>query len=316
MKTACVVIPVHRATPRLLSCLEALAGQDMRSDLSVVISLDGPVELPPEFSALADQVVAGAKAGPAAARNRGFRAGGGRFVLFTDSDCIPGRGWARALVDCLETGFDAVKGVYSSGGRKLIQRLQQVEFEERYARLSGCGSVELVDTYSAGFRREALEAVGGFDESFPAADHEDVDLSYRMSDAGLRLGFCPAASVRHEHRGTWRGYFLLKFSRGRWRAKVASAHPRRTASDSYLPAALKLQVLLAVMLPPSLLAWAATPIVPAAWLAVFLASTIPMVGTALGSDPPVAVFVPVLALARCTALAMGLFAGATRLGGG
>ncbi|HEV2843249.1 MAG TPA: glycosyltransferase [Thermoanaerobaculia bacterium] len=46
-------------------------------------------------------------------------------------------------------------------------------------------------------RREALAAVGGFDEEFHPAWFEDVDLARRLQQAGLPILYWPAAVFRH-----------------------------------------------------------------------------------------------------------------------
>lgn len=302
------MVPVHAPGPRLLACLRALRGQE-GGPPEIILSLDGRVDLPGEAPSLCDRIVEGPRSGPAAARNRGWRACSGDYVLFTDSDCIPSPGWAAALAGALDGGADGVKGAYSGGGPRMIQRLQQVEFEERYRALAALDCIDMVDTYSAGFRRDALEAAGGFDESFPAADHEDVDLSYRLRAMGRRLVFCGDALVEHRHRGTWAGYARMKHSRGRWRRKVMDAHPGRSRSDAYVPGGLKLQLALCAMspvcLPAGLLAWQAA----ASWAALFLLSTVPMIRIAIATDPPCAPLVPFFALARGFALTSGLAAG-------
>src|SRR5205814_91015 len=52
--------------------------------------------------------VAGCAHGPAAARNRGWRAAAGEIVAFTDDDCVPAPGWLRAgleaFCDCRRRG--------------------------------------------------------------------------------------------------------------------------------------------------------------------------------------------------------------------
>jgi GT2 family glycosyltransferase len=45
-------------------------------------------------------------------------------------------------------------------------------------------------------RREAFEAVGGFDESF-FMYFEDADLCYRLNAAGWQVHFAPVTTVRH-----------------------------------------------------------------------------------------------------------------------
>jgi GT2 family glycosyltransferase len=300
---ASVVVPVHRIIPRLRGCLEALRAQSERPE--IVLSLDGPVDLAPELAALADLVVEGPRTGPAGARNRGWKAASGKLILFTDSDCVPEPGWASALIAGLEEGADGCKGVYSRGGVRLIQRLAQVEFEQRYEMLSRKETIDLVDTYSAGFRRSALERVGGFDESFPAPDSEDVDLSWRLCAAGFHLAFVPGARVEHEHRPTWRAYFQLKLSRGRWRMKALGKFPGKAARDSYTPLSLKLQMLLAGLLLPAAAASALIPAAAPVWLGAFLLACIPLAKVALRVDPVVAHAIPAFCLVRGTALLAG-----------
>lgn len=312
--TASVVIPVHGAGPRLLQCLSALKAQDLPGGLRIILSLDGEFPVPDGAASLADRVVTGVHGGPSAARNRGFRASTDPVILFTDADCIPEAGWAAALAGAVEAGADAVKGVYSSGGSRIVQRLQQVEFEERYAGLEPGGAVDMVDTYSSGFRRASLEECGGFDEHFPAADHEDVDLSYRMADRGMTLRFEPRARVRHEHRPTLAAYARTKFSRGRWRSVVTRLHPRKSLSDRYVTRSLRVQLVLCAAFPAAALLLPVEPLIPLAWLSAFLLSCIPLIRTAVRVDPPVSPLVPAFAFVRGAALVCGLFAGAIRGG--
>ncbi len=301
----CVVVPVHAAGPRLEACFRALAAQDCRDSLEIVASLDGEVDLPPAVRSIVDRVVEGPRTGPAGARNRGYRATGSERVLFTDSDCIPEPCWASALVSALDAGADGAKGVYSSGGGKMIQRLAQVEFEERYAMLGSRRIIDLVDTYSAGFRRSALDAAGGFDEGFPLPDHEDVDLSWRMASAGMRLVFVPGARVAHEHRRTWGGYFRLKVSRGRWRMHALRKFPGKAVRDAYTPLCLKVQVALCGLVPAAAAASVLFAPAAAVWILLFLASCIPLAGTALRTDPGTLPLLPAFAAWRGVALLSG-----------
>ncbi|NLP04936.1 glycosyltransferase [Candidatus Fermentibacteria bacterium] len=302
---ACVVVPVHAAGQRLEACFRALDAQDCRSSLEIVASLDGKVDLPPAVRSIADRVVDGPRTGPAGARNRGYRAAPAESILFTDSDCVPEPRWASALLAALKDGADGAKGVYSSGGGAMIQRLAQVEFEERYAMLGSRRFIDLVDTYSAAFRRSALDAVGGFDEGFPLPDHEDVDLSWRMASAGMRLVFVPGARVAHEHRRTWGGYFVLKVSRGRWRMHALRKFPGKAVRDTYTPFCLKAQVALCGLAPAAAAASLLFLPAPAIWLLLFLASCIPLAGTASRTDPGTLPLLPAFAAFRGAALLYG-----------
>ena len=300
-----VVVPTWRESELLVECLKALDRQTVRNRIQVVVSRDGGMQIPQEAADLADLVVNGPRRGPATARNRGWKASGGRYILFTDSDCTPEPEWAASMAAALEAGADAVKGIYSGGGTGIIQRLAQVEFEERYMLLSRSHAIDMIDTYSAGFRRSALEEAGGFDESFPVADHEDVDLSYRLAGMGKKLAFVPDAAVGHRHRPSWRGYFGLKFSRGKWRVRVLRRFPGKALSDSYTPRCLKLQTLLAVLLLPVILVLPLSVIPAAAWVALFCLSCLPLLLVSLKHDAPLAPLIPVFALWRGLALGAG-----------
>lgn len=304
-----VVVPVWNDFERLKACLEGLARQTARERMEVVVSLDGGDPLPEDLTGMTDLVVHGEHAGPAAARNSGWRASGGRFILFTDADCVPEENWAEEMIRILEQDADAVKGVYSRGGTGIVQRLAQVEFEERYRLLERSPGIDMVDTYSAGFRRKALEACGGFDESFPLPDHEDVDLSYRMAEKGFRLRFAPRARVSHRHRSSWSDYLRTKHGRGRWRTKVLRKFPKKAGSDSYTPACLRLQIAICPLFLPALLLVPLSAVPLALLAGCFLLSTVPLALTAMRHDPVLVPLVPPFALLRAFALCSGLLRG-------
>jgi hypothetical protein len=56
------------------------------------------------------------------------------------------------------------------------------------------------------FRKAALEAIGGFDPQFRKAG-DDVDICWRLRDAGGTLGFSPAAVVWHHRRNSVHAYW-------------------------------------------------------------------------------------------------------------
>ena len=307
---ASVIIPSYNDSDQLIVCLEALDCQTVRSSLEIIVSLDGGNTLPPQVLEKADLIVDGPHSGPASARNRGWRASSGEYILFTDSDCVPAEDWAEKLLNVLKEGADGVKGAYSSGGSLIIQRLAQIEFEERYRLLSKRGDIDLVDTYSAAFRREALERTAGFDESFPMPDHEDVDLSYRMKAMGMKLMFEPDALVTHVHRNSWGTYFRMKVSRGRWRMKVLRKFPDKAGGGSYTPFALKLQIILCMLLPlVFVLSLSGYPSFAGVWAGCIIISSIPLMMIAARNEPSLVPILPLFVIWRGCALFSGMVLG-------
>ncbi len=188
--------------------------------------------------------------GPATARNRGAEKAAGEILLFTDSDCIVQPGWIdQMLLPFLQnSNISAVKGAYKTRQNELVAQFCQLEFQERYRYLERQKFIDFVDTYSAAFRRDTFWEIGGFNESFPYPNNEDVDLSYRMASYSKLMVFNPDAIVVHRHKTRVLDYFKLKFSRAFWRMVVYSKYPEKIIKDSYTPPSMKLQMLLTGLL--------------------------------------------------------------------
>lgn len=311
MAETAVVVPFRGEWSSVIPTLQALAAQTARAHMTIVLSIDGMEKPPPAITELADICVNGVQAGPAAARNRGWKVADASYILFTDSDCIPEHSWAQRMADKLKDEYQAVKGVYSSGGTRLIQRLAQVEFEERYRLMVRASTIHLADTYSAGFRRDWLEGLGGFDESFPLPEHEDVDLSWRLTRAGGSIGFVADARVAHIHRSSCIAYFRMKNRRGKWRIMLVRKFPARAVRDGYTPQTLKLQMLLSVPVVLSIFLIPFHPVIAITLMLLFLLSSLPLLLAALSTDPAILFFVPFFAMWRGVALFSGAVQGLT-----
>ncbi|GAB0147530.1 hypothetical protein McPS_02700 [Marichromatium sp. PS1] len=321
-----VVVPAYQAEATLGRCLDALLAQHTAADdYEVILVDDGSRDRTAEIARRYPlRYVHQANAGPAAARNHGARLARGELLLFTDSDCVPAPDWIeRMRAPFADPEVMAVKGAYRSDQPQLVARFVQLEFEQRFARLRRRARIDMVDTYSAGYRRAVFVALGGFDPRFPKADNEDTELSYRMAARGMRMVFAPDAVVSHfgHPDSVWR-YARLKFSRGYWRMVVYKRHPGKMVADSYTPQTLKLQILAILALAPAL---ALAPWWPraalalgGATLAAFLLSATPFLAAAWRRDRRLALAAPALLLVRAAALGGGAVAGSLlgRLGAG
>ncbi len=310
--TVSVVIPVLNSREKLTRCLEALVGQRTSQVFEVIVVNDGSSEdLTPVRQAFASRLTLRwlnfeKNSGPAVARNAGIDAARGDIVLFTDADCRPEPDWVERMTMVFrDPRVTGAKGVYVTDQNDLWARLAQIEFEERYELLRQCDDIDFVDTYSGAYRRGELLAVKGFDTSFPRADNEDVDLSFRVKKRGGKFVFVPEAKVWHYHREGFWGYARLKFWRGYWRVHVYRRHPEKAGRESYTPLSLKAQLGLVALFPLLLLSrrslrWLAI------WLCAWLTTCVPLWRKSLSSRPELIPAIPVFCLVRGLSLLAGV----------
>src|SRR4029077_3232670 len=130
------------------------------------------------------------------ARTRGYGAGRGAVIAFTDADCLASPGWLRLLVEACELpGISGGAGEILAeapataaqrfmAGRDHHWQAEVLALEERFA-----------ITANVAFRREVFDRIGGFDPGFVTA--EDVDFGWRFFGAGLELEYVADATVSH-----------------------------------------------------------------------------------------------------------------------
>ena len=201
-----VVIATFRRPDLLTRCLAALCAQSLDgSRYEIVVADDGAGEAGESTTrAIVDRCRAatcGAPAvrylpvvgtqGPAGARNAGWKTARGRVVAFTDDDTIPDVDWLREGLAALDAGHSAVGGAI-----RMPLPPRPTDYERDAA---GLARAEFA-TANCLVRRDALVAVGGFDERFTAAWREDSDLHFALLDAGFRVGHAAGAIVVHPVR--------------------------------------------------------------------------------------------------------------------
>jgi hypothetical protein len=210
-----IVIPsVGRPSQRVL--LDALESEIDGADYEIIVVDDRST-----------------RSGPAAARNRGWRAARGEWVAFLDDDVVPDPGWWQRLRTDLRVS-DAVGGVQGRVRVPLPTDRRATDWERSTAGLASAPWI----TADMAYRRAALARVGGFDERFPRAYREDAELAYRVRAAGweLRQGersvthpprpAGPWASVRAQ-RGNADDALLRRLYGRRWRSLLEIPRGRR-----------------------------------------------------------------------------------------
>jgi mycofactocin glycosyltransferase len=209
-----VVVPVRDRPDGVARLLGALRADPVTAPVRVLVVDDGSAD-PGALAAVA--TAGGAEVlrhprsrGPAAARNTGLRAATTPAVAFLDSDCVPEPGWLGVLLPHLADPRLAVvaprivalppaRPGWTTAYETAVSALDMGPAPAPVAPLTG---LSYLPSAALLVRRSALGE--GFDPAMRVA--EDVDLVWRLTAAGWRVRYDPAARVTHEHpvsTGTW-----------------------------------------------------------------------------------------------------------------
>jgi len=277
-----IVIPTRNRRATLAETLAALDAQAVDANAVEMIvvdngSQDGTADwIRARSGRLACRLLIEPRRGPAAARNRGIAASQGEVVLLLGDDM---RAAGSELLEHHVRLHDADRRpAYAVLGRvrwrqdrpatsfmRWLEHGPQFAFHALEPGAVPAGPYFYTSHLSV--KKTALEQVGGFDERFPFAAVEDVEIGVRLERAGLELDYHPELLVEHDH---W--YTPAAFSARQERVGAAAHLMRDLLGDQRpLPGPSWSWPLLRTAA-PTLLRFAGWPCVPkSVWKALSLA---------------------------------------------
>jgi glycosyltransferase involved in cell wall biosynthesis len=187
-----VVVSFHNEGAVLKRCVSSLLKQTYPLDrYEIVLVNDGSNDMSEddvaEFiraSPVQVKILRQADRGPAAGRNLGVTNASGSIVAFTDPDCVAHSDWLTKHVrNYVSDQVGGVEGKVETDWDQLMEPIRISPAGYRYV------------TCNMSYRREVLQKVGLFDETFRWK--EDDDLAYRVIDFGLDLVSDDRAVVYH-----------------------------------------------------------------------------------------------------------------------
>ena len=223
-----VVVCAYNEERTIGECLGALERCDY-PNLEVLVCDDGSTDRTLEIARHSPfTILELPHGGLSTARNSGIKHAAGDIVAFCDADaaCHPVWPWYLALafddpdvmaaggpnLPFLDTGLVEAAVGWSPGAPREV-----LISDDRAEHVPGCNMA---------FRRDAILAVGAFDPTYTSAG-DDVDVCWKLLDAGGQIAFTPAAQVHHHRRATVRGYLRQQRGYGRAEKLLASEHGHR-----------------------------------------------------------------------------------------
>ena len=239
-----VVMPVLNEERHLRAAVAGVLDQEYAGELEVVLAV-GPSR--DRTRAIADAIAADdprvtvvdnpARRTPNAL-NVAIAAARHDVIVRVDGHGMLADGYVRRAVELLEeTGAANVGGVMDAQGSTPFEEAVAAAYTTKlglggsafHLAESAAGPAETV--FLGVFRREALQAVGGFDETLHRA--QDWELNHRLLESGRLIWFSPELRVTYRPRSTVRALGKQMYDTGKWRREVIRRYPD-TANVRYL----------------------------------------------------------------------------------
>lgn len=194
--TVSVIIP-NLDSPTVDRTIASIRAQTAAGQIGevLVVGRDRPGRVAQD--SLVHLIDTGGPLAAAAARNRGAAAASGDMLLFVDADCELAPQALEHLLDAVRPGIGAVGGAVTPEPDDYWRLAANMMAFPDAMTTDSAGPRDCLASFCMLIPRTVWRAVGAFDERFPGASCEDLDLSYRMRRAGLTLWCEPSAAVIH-----------------------------------------------------------------------------------------------------------------------
>lgn len=223
--TFSVVIPTFNRPKQLQDTLQGLVQSDFsKDDFEVIVVDDGGDTSLEEIVALfkthySIRLLRQENAGPATARNTGAHRAQGKFIAFTDDDCIPSPQWLTQLYEVLKMYPDTLVGGSTENiCPEFFSRCSQLIIDMVYRHFNAHhdDGQFFASNNMAAHRRLFLE-LGAFNEGFRTS--EDRELCDRWRSHLFRLRYVPEAKIQHAHKLSAKEFCRQHFhyGRGAWK---------------------------------------------------------------------------------------------------
>ncbi len=232
-----IIIPTHNRPHQLADCIRSMAKLDYPRDCFEVIVVDDGSLVSPESvvapfrTRLEIKLLTQNNAGPAAARNTGAKHSKGKFLAFTDDDCIPAPDWLQVLASRFRETPDCVVGgrtinlltdnIYSTTSQLIVEVVyRHYNAEPNHSRFFATNNMALP--------RDFFFLIGEFDSNFTTS--EDREFCDRCLHRRYQMIYAPEALVYHAHSLKFHTFCRQHFNYGRGAFRFHLKRSRRESA--------------------------------------------------------------------------------------
>src|SRR3989304_7394040 len=229
-----IIIPTYDRQKQLSTCLKSLAGLHYPRDRFEVIVVDDGSETPletvvsPFYKKMNVTLLTRSHAGSAATRNTGATHAKGKFLAFTDDDCMPAPDWLQVLAahftekrDCIIGGRTInllTDNIYSTMSQLILDVVyRHYNVKPHKSRFFATNNLALP--------ANLFRVIGLFETTFTTS--EDREFCDRSLYNGFQMIYAPEILVYHAHALTLGTFWRQHFNYGRGAFYFHQVHARR-----------------------------------------------------------------------------------------
>ncbi len=231
-----VIVVAKNEEKYISACLDSLVVQDFPKDSYEIIVVDGgSKDRTPEICRSYPVKLISTGSGISHQRNVGISAAKGKYVAFTDADCIADKNWLRKLVEQAEK---TDKNTVAVGGPNLVfdtdPPLSRIIGYAQETFLGSGGSVQTSIPDKSGYvdsipncnilyKREVV-AREKYYEGLSIGD--DSELNFRLRQKGYKFLYLRDAIVWHHRRASLKSFARNMFFYGEAMGRIIRKHGR------------------------------------------------------------------------------------------
>jgi len=210
LRSVSVIVPVFNGGNAFHACLagirdlspapyEVIVVVDGDDACSVAVARDSGVKvLNPE------------RRGPAAARNLGAFRAKGEILFFTDADVVLPSNAIRVVAEALSkpNATDAIIGGYDDTP---LERNFFSQFKNLFHHYIHQNASETALTFwgaCGAIKKDVFRKIGGFDTGYRMPSIEDIELGYRLSEAGFSIRMAKSLKVTHLKKWSFKSIII------------------------------------------------------------------------------------------------------------